>query len=44
MTFEKWVEETSKNVFLGVDKAPKNRDWFIGLAEEEAEEVEASGR
>jgi hypothetical protein len=42
MTFEKWVEETSKSTFLGVDKTPRNKDWFIGLAEEEEDEMQAS--
>jgi hypothetical protein len=43
MTFEKWVEETSKSVFLGGDNTAKNKDWFIGLAEEEEDEMQASG-
>jgi hypothetical protein len=42
MTFEKWVEETSKSAFLGVDTISKNKDWFIGLADEEEEEMQAS--
>jgi hypothetical protein len=44
MTFEKWVEETSKSTYLGADQAPRNKDWFIGMAEEEEEEIEASGK
>jgi hypothetical protein len=44
MTFEKWVEETSKSTYLGADKASRNKDWFIGVAEEEEEEAEASGQ
>ena len=42
MTFEEWVEETSKSAFLGANQNPRNKDWFIGLAEEEEEEVQAS--
>jgi hypothetical protein len=42
MTFEKWVEETSKCTFLGANQTPRNKDWFIGMAEEEEEEVKAS--
>jgi hypothetical protein len=41
MTFEKWVEETSKSIFLGASQTPRNKDWFIGVAEEEEEEMEA---